>query len=176
MADAKFNGDSLDELLDKLNSGDFVDQSVHEFSRTVDDTVKGYYQQSKGTSRRYTRDTYATTKPRVRPDVENAQYNSRYEQVTACLASIEYTGYASGKVDGYKQAVARYQNLVHEHKDDLRPVEAQVADDLATCAERMRTVTIDGYTQGYYDALQMVRKELTNSRLARLREISNRLK
>ena len=35
-----YNSDPLDELLEKLNSGDFVDQSMHEFSNTVNDTVK----------------------------------------------------------------------------------------------------------------------------------------
>ena len=41
---------------------------------------------------------------------------------------------------------------------------------------KSRTVTVDGFTQGYYDALLMVRKVLSNSKLARLRELSNKLK
>ena len=34
--------DPLDELLEKLNSGEFVDQSMHEFNEVVKDTVKNY--------------------------------------------------------------------------------------------------------------------------------------
>ena len=38
--------DPLDELLDKLTSGYYVDQSVNEFSSTVNDTVKNYQRRS----------------------------------------------------------------------------------------------------------------------------------
>ena len=55
-------------------------------------------------------------------------------------------------------------------------MEEQVTDDLLTCSQKMNTITIDGYTQGYYDALTMVKKVLHNSKLARLRELSNSLK
>ena len=58
----------------------------------------------------------------------------------------------------------------------MRKVEQMVVDDLSTCMSKMRTVTVDGYTQGYYDALGMVKKVLYNSKLARLRELSNKLK
>ena len=42
MATKKSYTDPLDDLLDKLNSGDFVDQSMYEFSEIVNDTVQGY--------------------------------------------------------------------------------------------------------------------------------------
>ena len=66
--------------------------------------------------------------------------------------------------------------MTKQYKNNLIVVETQVADDLATCRRKMRTITIDGYTQGYYDALTMVKKVLHNSKLARLRELSNKLK
>lgn len=178
MARKKVYSDPLDELLDKLSNGDFVDQSVHEFNETVNDTVKGYQdsKRSKGTARSYTRSTYSTKKPVIIAAVETAQYDSRYDQVIACLSNLDFTGYAAGKKDGYQQAIDRYLELVKEHGKDLRKVEIMVSDDLSTCLTKMRSVTVDGYTQGYYDALGMVKKVLYNSKLARLRELSNKLK
>ena len=66
--------------------------------------------------------------------------------------------------------------MIDSHSRDLQPVEVQVNSDINTCASKLREVTVDGYTQGYYDALLMVKKVLFNSKLARLREISNKLK
>ena len=176
MANRKYNynSDPLDELLEKLNSGDFADQSMHEFSNTV----KGYNtsKRSRGTSGSYTRSTYSTVRPRIKADVEVASFNSRYEQIIASLSNIVYDNYASGKKDGYQQAIDRYIELVKENGNDMRKVEQMVVDDLSTCMSKMRTVTVDGYTQGYYDALGMVKKVLYNSKLARLRELSNKLK
>lgn len=178
MARQKIYTDPLDELLDKLSNGDFVDQSVHEFNETVNDTVKGYQssRRSRGTSNSYTKSTYSTKRPVIKPEYENAQYVSRFEQVTTCLNNLDFTGYASGKKDGYQQCIERYIQLVKENQNDLRKVETFVNDDISTCASKMRTVTVDGYTQGYYDALAMVKKVLYNSKLARLRELSNKLK
>ncbi len=178
MARKKIYTDPLDELLDKLNSGDFIDQSVHEFNETVNDTVQGYQQsrRSKGTANSYTKSTYSTKRPVIKPEIETAQYTSRYEQVTACLSNLEFTGYAAGKKDGYQQAIDRYLQLVKENSSDLRKVEGFVNEDITTCSSKMRTVTVDGYTQGYYDALAMVKKVLYNSKLSRLRELSNKLK
>ena len=178
MARKKVYSDPLDELLDKLNNGDFVDQSVHEFNETVNETVQGYQEtkRSKGTARSYTRSTYSTKKPIIVGSVETASYDSRHEQILACLSNLDLTGYAAGKKDGYQQAIDRYIELVKENGNDMRKVEQMVVDDLSTCMSKMRTVTVDGYTQGYYDALGMVKKVLYNSKLARLRELSNKLK
>ena len=66
--------------------------------------------------------------------------------------------------------------MTKQYKNNLLHVEEQVSDDLLTCSQKMNTITIDGYTQGYYDALTMVKKVLHNSKLARLRELSNSLK
>ena len=176
MANRKYNynSDPLDELLEKLNSGDFADQSMHEFSNTV----KGYNtsKRSRGTSGSYTRSTYSTVRPRIKADVEVASFNSRYEQIIASLSNIVYDNYASGKKDGYQQAIDRYIQMTTQYKNNLLHVEQQVASDLETCSQKMNTITIDGYTQGYYDALTMVKKVLHNSKLARLRELSTNLK
>ena len=173
-----YNSDPLDELLEKLNSGDFVDQSMHEFSNTVNDTVRGYNdaRRKQGTANRYTRSTYSTVKPRIKADVEVAAYSSRYEQIISSLSNIVYDNYAQGKRDGYQQAIDRYIEMTQQYKNNLLHVEEQVAEDLLTCSQKMNTITIDGYTQGYYDALTMVKKVLHNSKLARLRELSNSLK
>ena len=173
-----YNSDPLDELLEKLNSGDFVDQSMHEFSNTVNDTVRGYNNARKrtGTSSRYTRSTYSTVRPRIKADVEVASFSSRYDQIIASLSNIVYDNYPQGKRDGYQQAIDRYIELTKQYKNNLLHVEEQVTDDLLTCSQKMNTITIDGYTQGYYDALTMVKKVLHNSKLALLRELSNSLK
>ena len=169
--------DPLDELLEKLNSGEFVDQSMHEFNEVVKDTVKNYDDvKRKGTSSRYTRSTYATLKPTIMPEFETKTYTSRYEQVTTCLNNLSYNNYPQGKKDGYVEAIRRYLEMIDSHSKDLQPVEIQVNSDINTCQSKLREVTVDGYTQGYYDALLMVKKVLFNSKLARLREISNRLK
>ena len=168
-----YNSDPLDELLEKLNSGDFVDQSMHEFSNTV----KGYNdsKRKRGTNS-YTRSTYSTVRPRIKSDVEVASFSSRYDQIVASLSNIVYDNYAAGKKDGYEEAIKRYLEMVQQYKNNLLHVEQRVAADLNTCRQKMNTITIDGYTQGYYDALTMVKKVLHNSKLARLRELSNNLK
>ena len=66
--------------------------------------------------------------------------------------------------------------MVQQYKNNLLHFEQRVAADLNTSRQKMNTITIDGYTQGYYDALTMVKKVLHNSKLARLRELSNNLK
>ena len=170
--------DPLDELLDRLNSGDLVDQSVYEFNETVNDTVKSYQnsRRSSGTRTRYQRATYSTVRPVIKPEYETADYSSRYQQCLACLQNQDYTGYPASKKDGYNEAINRYIELIEQNEKDLRPVEKQCDEDTKTCRSKMKTVTIDGFTQGYYDALLMIKKILTNSRLARLRELSNKLK
>jgi hypothetical protein len=169
-----YNSDPLDELLEKLNSGDFVDQSMHEFSNTV----KGYSdsKRKRGTTNSYTRSTYSTVRPRIKSDVEVASFSSRYDQIIASLSNIVYDNYAAGKKDGYEEAIKRYLEMTQQYKNNLLHVEQQVASDLETIQKKMNTITIDGYTQGYYDALTMVKKVLHNSKLARLRELSNNLK
>ncbi len=173
-----YNSDPLDELLEKLNSGEFVDQSVYEFNETVNDTVKSYHdsRRSGGTKTRYQRATYSTVRPIIKPEIETADYNSRFQQCVTCLENQDYRGYPASKKDGYQEATNRYIGLIKDHPNDLRAVEQQCIQDSKTCQSKLRTVTVDGFTQGYYDALLMVRKVLSNSKLARLRELSNKLK
>ena len=173
-----YNSDPLDELLDKLNSGEFVDQSVYEFNEVVNDTVKSYHESRRtgGTKTRYQRATYSTVRPTIKTEVETADYPSRYQQCIACLENQDYKGYPASKKDGYQEAINRYIGLINENRNDLRTVEKQCTQDTKTCQSKLKTVTVDGFTQGYYDALLMIRKVLSNSKLARLRELSNKLK
>ena len=169
--------DPLDELLEKLNSGDFLDQSMHEFNATVNDTVKSYNDvKRKGTSSRYTRSTYNTVKPTIKADIETRQYTSRYEQVVTCLKNLNFDNYPSGKQDGYTSAIETYLDSIEKNPHNLKDIEERVNTDINTCQNKMREITVDGFTQGYYDALLMIKKVLYNSKLARLREISNNLK
>ncbi len=171
-----YNNDPLDELLDKLNSGNFTDQSIHEFSEVINDTVKSYRQTKTTRGKNYQRTTYSTVKPTIKANVETASYNSRYEQIMACLENISYVGYGNEKKEGYQGAINRYHELVKESPSDLRKLEIDINDDINTCQSKMRSSTLDAYTQGYYDALLMIKKIFFNSKLARLRELSNKLK
>ncbi|MBQ1877183.1 MAG: hypothetical protein II161_00050 [Erysipelotrichaceae bacterium] len=167
--------DPLDELLDKLTSGYYVDQSVNEFSSTVNDTVKNY-QRARPNPSAARRTAYKEVKPKVIPSVDTATYESRYAQVTTCLNNIDFTGYSDEKIDGYKQAISRYLELIENNKMDLRPVEDQVNSDYLALRKQIKLSNAEPYLFGYYDASMMVKKVIFNSKLARLRELSNSLK
>lgn len=172
----QYTNDPLDELLDKLNSGDFMDQSIHEFSEVINDTVKSYRKARTTRGKNYQKTTYSTIKPIIRADVETASFDSRHEQVLACLDNITYVGYGNEKKAGYQAALSRYRELVEKNPSYLKDLELDVNDDINTCQSKMRKQSLDSYTQGYYDALLMIKKILFNSKLARLRELSNKLK
>ena len=164
--------DPLDEILDKLNSGSFTDQSPYEFT----ETVKSYTQNKKArTTTAYKRNLYSTVKPVIKGAVETANYDSRYQQVTECLNNIDYSGYSDEKAEGYRQGIQRYLELISQNVMDLRPVETQVAGDISTCQAKLKSTTVDNFFMGYYDSLLMVKKVLFNSKIARLRELSNKL-
>ncbi len=171
-----YTSDPLDELLSKLNSGDFTDQSIYEFSEVVNDTVQNYHQTKTTRGKNVARTTYTTTKPIIKPEVETASFASRYDQVISCLDNISYTGYASEKKEGYQSAIARYREMVEKTPRNLLSLEVSINTDINTCQRKIRTSSVDSYMSGYYDALLMIKKILFNSKLARLRELSNRLK
>ena len=171
-----YTSDPLDELLNKLNSGDFMDQSVYEFSEVVNDTVKGYHQTKTTRGKNVARTTYSVTKPTIKPEVETANFASRYDQVISCMDNISYTGYAAEKKEGYQSAVTRYREMVEKTPANLMSLENSVNQDIVTCQRKIRTSSVDNYMSGYYDGLMMVKKILFNSKLARLRDLSNKLK
>lgn len=171
-----YSSDPLDELLDKLNSGDFIDQSIYEFSEVINDTVQNYHETKTTKGKNVARTSYATTKPIIKPEVETATFKSRYDQVVSCLENISYTNYAQDKKEGYQAAIARYREAVDKTPNNMMDLERSIVDDISTCQRKIRTSTYDGYMSGYYDALLMVKKILFNSKLARLRELSNKLK
>lgn len=168
--------ESLDEMLAKLNSGEFVDQSLNEFEKTINDTVLG-----KKTSRAnssyssFSTTNYRTIVPHVSRNIENASYSSRYEQILACLQNINYDNYPTDKQDGYKQAINYYIEQLKVHQDSLKELEQQIQNDLTTYKEKVRSTNVDGFLQGYYDALLMVKKIMNNSRLARLSELNTKI-
>ena len=171
-----YNSDPLDELLNKLNSGDFMDQSIYEFSEVVNDTVQNYHQTKTTKGKNVQRTTYAAVKPTIKPSVETATFASRYEQVMACLDNISFTGYSAEKKEGYQAAINRYRELAEKTPSNLLPLENSINSDITTSQRKIRTSTVDPYLSGYYDALLMVKKILFNSKLARLRVLSNKLK
>ena len=173
MATNKSWNDSLDELLAKLNNGDFVDQSVREFAKTVSNTTSAYT--SGGTSSRYTSATYRSVIPHVNRMIESSSYASRYLQVVTCMENIVYGKYPASKKDGYSQCIARYIEECKNHSSNLKVVEESVTKDMNEYKAKVNSVTVDGFLQGYYDALLMVKKLLYNSKLARLQVLTNKV-
>ena len=165
--------DSLDELLAKLNNGDFVDQSVNEFAKTVNKTTST--QSSAGTSSRYTSTTYRSVVPHVNRTVESTNYPSRYLHVVNCMENISYGKYPASKKDGYSQCISRYLEECKNHSNNLKSVEEMVNSDMADYKARVNAATVDGFLQGYYDALLMVKKLLYNSKLSRLQVLTNKV-
>ena len=169
--------DPLDELLDKLTSGYYVDQSINEFSDVVNDTVKSYQRATGRVGSNNTRkNLYREIKPKVVPSVDTAAYDSRYAQVVAWLNNIDYSGYSDEKADGYRKAISRYLELVESNKNDLRPVEQQISNDITALQRQLRNASAEPYLFGYYDAALMAKKVIFNSKLARLRVLSNNLR
>jgi hypothetical protein len=164
--------DSLDELLAKLNNGDFVDQSVNEFARTVSSTTSTA---SGGTNSRYTSATYRSVIPHVNRTIESTNYASRYLQVVTCMENIVYGKYPASKKDGYQQCILRYIEECKNHSNNLKVVEQSVNNDMSEYKAKVSTATVDGFLQGYYDALLMVKKLLYNSKLARLQVLTNKV-
>lgn len=173
MANNKSWNDSLDELLAKLNNGDFVDQSVREFAKTVSNTTSGYT--SSGTSSRYTSSTYRSVIPHVNRTIESTNYASRYLQVVTCMENIVYGKYPTSKKDGYQQCISRYIEECKNHSNNLKFVEESVTKDMNEYKAKVSAATVDGFLQGYYDALLMVKKLLYNSKLARLQVLTNKV-
>ena len=130
-----YNSDPLDELLEKLNSGDFVDQSMHEFSNTV----KGYSdsKRKRGTTNSYTRSTYSTVRPRIKSDVEVRLIRIRSRMEIHCQPELE------------RSAVIREFNL------GIRNPVNHLHTDIEALHHRM-----DGIIVGSHTFLLVLRKEL----------------
>ncbi len=170
--------ESLDEMLAKLNSGEFVDQSLNEFEKTINDTVLGRKTTSNRSTNSYSSfstTNYRTVVPHINRSVENASYSSRYDQILACLENIVYDNYPSEKQDGYKQAINYYIDEVKKNKDSLKELEKNINTDLNTYKSKVRSTNVDSFLLGYYDALLMVKKIMNNSRLARLSELNSKI-
>lgn len=166
--------ESLDEMLAKLNNGEFVDQSLNEFEKTINDTVLGQ-KNKKNSYSSFSTTNYKTVVPHIDRKVENAAYSSRYDQILSCLENIIYDNYPAEKQDGYKQAINYYIEEVKKYQNDLKALEEQVKNDLNTYKAKVRSTNVDAFLTGYYDALLMVKKIMNNSRLARLSELNNKI-
>jgi hypothetical protein len=174
--------DSLDDMLEKVTDGAFVNSSLNEFEKVVNDALKnqpsGSTTSSKSTADAYSakaKTSYTETKPLINNMYESSDYASRYDQIDNCLHNITYpANYDSEKAAGHKAAVQQYSNLLPANQMDLRPVEEQLAADILTCQKKL--VRPEPYLQGYYDALLLIRKVFYASKLARLQELSAMIK
>ncbi|MDO4377787.1 MAG: hypothetical protein Q4C64_01380 [Erysipelotrichia bacterium] len=166
--------ESLDEMLAKLNNGEFVDQSLNEFEKTLNDTVLGNKNKSAAYST-FSTTNYRTVVPHINRSIENAAYSSRYDQILSCLENIIYDNYPDSKQNGYKKAVETYIEEIKNHQNDLKALEARVQKDLSEYKKKVRSTNVDDYLNGYYDALLMIKKIMNNSRLARLSELNNKI-
>ena len=177
MANTKNWNDSLDDLLEKLSNGDFVDQSINEFEKTVNQTTASYTDQSAAakTKRSYKTASYRTVLPHVNRTKESMNYPSRYLQVITCLENIVYDSYPEGKKAGYQAAISRYIEEVKANSANLKPVEAEVEADMKEYKEKVNSSNTDEYLQGYYDALLQIKKLIYNSKLSRLQVLTNKV-
>lgn len=166
--------ESLDEMLAKLNNGDFVDQSLYEFEQTISDSVLGTQKTAKRANL-YSTTNYRTVVPHINREVENAKYSSRYLHIVNCLENIVYHKYPESKKEGYQKAINYYLEEIKKHQNSLKAFDQQVSIDMATYKTKVRTSNTDDYLRGYYDALLMVKKILNNSKLAKLAELANKV-
>lgn len=165
----------MDEMLAKLNNGDFVDQSLYEFEKTINDSVLGARYQSTRKGSTYSTTNYKTVVPHIDRAVENAKYSSRYLHIVNCLENIVYHRYPESKKDGYQKAISYYLEEIKKHQSSLKAFDIQVSEDMAAYKNRVRSSNTDDYLRGYYDALLMVKKILNNSKLAKLAELANKV-
>ena len=162
---------SLDDLILKLNSGDFIDQSLNEFKKTVNTTVSS---QGSSTQTKKTSGIYKEVLPRINRTVESTNYGSRYKQITACLEKIEYGNYNSEKQNGYKQCISAYLNELY-NSTDLKTLESRINSEMSEYKKKVGSQQLDNFLIGYYDALLMVKKVFYNSKLARMQELSSKV-
>ena len=163
---------SLDDLILKLNSGDFVDQSLNEFKKTVNKTVEVV--NSSTTTSKKTSGVYSEALPRINRTVESTSYPSRYQQITTCLEKIEYGNYNAEKQNGYKQCVKVYLDELYNGAD-LKALETRINSDMSEYKKKVKSQQEDNFLKGYYDALLMVKKVFYNSKLARMQELANKV-
>lgn len=178
MAENKSWNDSLDEMLTKLNNGDYIDQSVNEFKRGVDDTVIGVRKTvGKNGNTTYTTNSnvYKVVVPHINRTIENTKYPSRYQQVLTCLENIQYDQYPDDKKQGYQSCINKYIDDVKNHQNSFKALDLQIDRDMREYKSKVKTSNVDAYLQGYYDALLMIKKVLNNSKLARLQELANKV-
>ncbi len=178
--------DSLDEMLEKLNNGDFTDQSISEFEKTINQTNRvntsyssygsnGSYRTNSTANTASAKNSYSSVVPYIDRNTESATYPSRYLQVITCLENIVYDHYPDDKQEGYTSCIKYFIELVKSNNHNLKPVEQEVDNSLKEYKQRTTGANVDGFLQGYYDALLMVKKCLYNSKLARLQVLSNRV-
>ncbi len=167
--------ESLDEMLAKLNNGDFVDQSLYEFEKTINDSVLGAQNKTARKGNVYSTTNYKTVIPHIDRAVENAKYSSRYLHIVNCLENIVYNNYPESKKEGYQKAINYYLEEIKKHQASLKAFDQQISIDMATYKNKVRTSNTDDYLRGYYDALLMVKKILNNSKLAKLAELANKV-
>ncbi len=178
MAENKSWNDSLDEMLSKLNNGDYIDQSVNEFKKGVDDTVIGVRKtvnKNGKTSYTTSNSVYKIVVPHINRTIENTKYSSRYHQVISCLENIQYDNYPYDKKEGYDACIEKYINDVKTHQNSFKAIDQQIDSDMKEYKSKVKASNVDAYLQGYYDALLMVKKVLNNSKLARLQELANKV-
>lgn len=172
--DNKSWNEKLDEMLADLNDGNFVDQSINEFEKVVDDTVMSVKKATRSGSTVNVKTTYKNAVPHVNRTIEASNYTSRYSQVVTCLENIVYNNYPSEKRAGYQQCIDQYLNEIHG-TNSLKQLDNQIIEEMKVYKQKVKNTEVDDFLKGYYDALLMVKKTLNASRLARLQELANKV-
>ena len=111
--------------------------------------------------------------PYIETLYDKKAYQSRFTQVSECLNNINYNNYDEAKIDGYKAAIFRYLSLANANKNNLKPLDEQIAIDLKD--GRQRQDDDDDYGDGYFLALLLIREVLLRSKVARFREVGRKV-
>ncbi|MGN1398425.1 MAG: hypothetical protein ACI4WG_00270 [Erysipelotrichaceae bacterium] len=166
--------ESLDEMLAKLNNGEFVNQSINDFEKAINDSVYGTKYKT-NSYKGYSTTNYRTVQPYVNKAIDNTKYDSRYQQIKQCLSNIEFENYPDEKRAGYQQALDYYLAETDKYNDNLKLLEAEIKNDINTYRSKVRSSNVDSFLLGYYDGLQMVKKIINNSKNARFAELNNKI-
>ena len=166
--------ESLDEMLAKLNNGEFANQSIKDFEKAINDSVYGSKYKS-SSNKSYSSTNYRQTQPYIKKSIDNTKYDSRYQQITQCLSNIEFENYSDEKKAGYQQALDYYLSQTDKYRDNLKLLEAEIKNDLSTYKSKVRSSNVDNFLLGYFDGLQMIKKVINNSKNDRFAELNNKI-
>lgn len=172
--------DFIDQLFDRLQSGDFVNKTVNEFGNEVKNTIDRSVKNQGYDNIQDMVSSAIKSKPSEKPGAgdnypNRNDFKNRYEYLIGSLQNVHYDSrYRGFYRDGHQEAIKKCVSYLHEKRINLDEIEDYITDEIHEY-RRSRRKKRDKYLDGYLDGLMLFKDKLADSKLFIMNKIKNSL-